>query len=252
MKDNKNCLYCNNKLNSNNIVGYCKKCSRKKVKFCKCGVTILPESKTCKICSIVSGEQHHFYGKTHTNETIIKMKKNHINLSGTRSPFYGKKHSTETKEKNRMAHIGKVHSDKTKAKISKANKDKKCSNQTKVKMSESAKQKPPVSDETKKKMSENRANIFSQNNPRYIDGRSFWIREVKERDNYTCQVCGKNKTCLGFRQLHAHHIKSKKQHPELMYDLDNGITLCNRCHKTYENKPQLLETKRTEYVRKQS
>ena len=45
-----------------------------------------------------------------------------------------------------------------------------------------------------------------------------------KRDNYTCQECGATEN------LQVHHIKAKKFHPELTYDLDNLITLCKKCH----------------------
>lgn len=57
-----------------------------------------------------------------------------------------------------------------------------------------------------------------------------WRRDVFARDNYTCQACGKR----GVR-LEAHHIKEKCNFPELIYDVDNGITLCRECHKKTEN-----------------
>lgn len=52
-----------------------------------------------------------------------------------------------------------------------------------------------------------------------------WVNAVLSRDKATCQKCG----AQGI-ELHAHHIKSFKDHPELRFDLDNGMTLCFRCH----------------------
>lgn len=51
-----------------------------------------------------------------------------------------------------------------------------------------------------------------------------WRRQVYERDDYKCVKCGSKE------KLNAHHILSWKHYPELRYDLDNGITLCEKCH----------------------
>lgn len=50
---------------------------------------------------------------------------------------------------------------------------------------------------------------------------------VLERDNWTCQKCGKNKDV----QLHCHHFEGLKQNPIESADMDNCITLCKKCHK---------------------
>lgn len=53
-----------------------------------------------------------------------------------------------------------------------------------------------------------------------------WRRKVFERDNYTCQECGKKGGLL-----HPHHIKAKSLVPDLIYDVSNSVTLCRECHK---------------------
>ena len=51
-----------------------------------------------------------------------------------------------------------------------------------------------------------------------------WKNAVKNRDGHTCQLCGSQK------DLVAHHIYNYNTHTQLRYALDNGITLCNKCH----------------------
>lgn len=52
-----------------------------------------------------------------------------------------------------------------------------------------------------------------------------WRVSVFERDNYSCVKCFSSAT-----YLHADHIKSWKDFPELRYKVCNGQTLCIDCH----------------------
>jgi len=52
-----------------------------------------------------------------------------------------------------------------------------------------------------------------------------WARQIKERDNYLCQLCDRRGLALN-----SHHINSWDDFIEQRYDLKNGITLCERCH----------------------
>ena len=53
-----------------------------------------------------------------------------------------------------------------------------------------------------------------------------WAVKVKERDGYTCQLCGETDRTI----LEAHHMKHRSKFPELQFDFNNGITLCLKCH----------------------
>lgn len=63
----------------------------------------------------------------------------------------------------------------------------------------------------------------------------LWREAVLERDNHTCQDCGIQSTPEHPVRLEAHHIKDKTDFPELMFDVDNGLTLCKPCHTRTDN-----------------
>lgn len=54
---------------------------------------------------------------------------------------------------------------------------------------------------------------------------------VFERDNWTCQKCGKEEN------LHCHHITGIMLNPLESADVDNCITLCKDCHKFMHTLP---------------
>ena len=57
-----------------------------------------------------------------------------------------------------------------------------------------------------------------------------WKTAVFVRDEYACRHCG-GKCGNGVDvYLHAHHIKRFSEFPELMFDVENGLTLCKCCH----------------------
>ena len=65
-------------------------------------------------------------------------------------------------------------------------------------------------------------------------------REVREkvliRDAGCCRLCLLNN--FGeYRQLEVHHLRKRVDREDLMYDLDNLVTLCNKHHKALEDLP---------------
>ena len=91
------------------------------------------------------------------------------------------------------------------------------------------------SEKTRNKMSESRK---GKNNPCWKGGitsknhiirRSIefrlWREAVFARDNWTCQGCNRRGV-----SLNAHHLKSFAEFPELRFAIDNGQTLCEKCH----------------------
>lgn len=62
-----------------------------------------------------------------------------------------------------------------------------------------------------------------------------WRRSVFSRDNYTCQCCNKKSTKGNPVELQAHHILNWKDNIDFRYDLNNGITLCQKCHMNFHS-----------------
>lgn len=60
--------------------------------------------------------------------------------------------------------------------------------------------------------------------------------KVLERDNYKCVVCGKPAT-----QVHHIHLRSKRR--DLMYEMCNLVSLCDR-HHNHQSKDGLEEVNR--------
>jgi 5-methylcytosine-specific restriction endonuclease McrA len=229
----------------------------------------------------LTGKDHPFFGKKHTEATKQKMREAAF---GDRNPMFGKpspcgmlgKHPTvETREKMRKAHTGMVASDEACANMSKAQLGHPTSDETrdKISVSLSGENSPnfgkPLSVERIKRLSEAR---FGKNNPFYgkhhseetkqmlrgenstnwRGGISFepyslaWTKELKqsirERDGYTCQLCGVKQ---GDEALHVHHIDYDKKNCDPL----NLTALCQSCHSKTTSYREFW-TELFQYVRK--
>lgn len=164
----------------------------------------------------------------------------------------GKKHTKETREKISKANKGKKknypvwnkgkkglykHTEEIRKKISKARMGmrsgmlgKKHSEETKKKMSESQ-----PKGERHYRWNFNREEVRKnlRNDGEYCQ----WVKRIKRRDKQTCKL--KNENCFGYNIVH--HIKNWSDYPELRYEVNNGITLCQAHHPRGKAKEKELE-----------
>lgn len=130
------------------------------------------------------------------------------------SYYYGKHLSKEHREKLSKAHIGNLLSEEAKRKKSESQRGNKCYNW------------------------QGGITPFNQQIRKTYEYRQ-WRSDVFTRDDFTCQECGQ-RGCY----LHSHHIKSfssimqfyeittleEALSCEELWNINNGITLCKRCH----------------------
>lgn len=190
-----------------------------------------------------------------TKEHRLKISKALKGRKQASTGMLGKKHSNKARNKMRLAKKGHKVSLKTKKKISLALKGRMLSQQTKKKIARAQIGNKnnlgrKLSEKTKKKIGDahrgskcyfwkggtTRISLSIRTCKKYIN----WRKDVFERDNYTCQICGKR----GHR-LNAHHIITlscllkkyritnvKKAYKcKQLFDINNGRTLCEECHK---------------------
>jgi hypothetical protein len=192
--------------------------------------------------SINKGEDNPFFGKKHSIDTIEKLRKKNT----------GKKHTEATKRKISISHIGKSHPSPRKGKklseilgtvkameIINMLRENNRGNKYRLGIKHTKEVKEKISRITRLRTPK------GENNPkwkggvsaRYIDifncnGYVAWRKDVFKRDNYTCQKCRDNRG----HNLEAHHkitvkVAFETSRLELIYDVSNGITLCEKCHK---------------------
>jgi len=65
-------------------------------------------------------------------------------------------------------------------------------------------------------------------NIRWCPEYGIWRKKVFERDKYICQECGVKHSREN--PIHSHHIIKFSESIELMFDVNNGVTLCKSCH----------------------
>jgi len=74
-------------------------------------------------------------------------------------------------------------------------------------------------------------NTINRQSPEY----KLWRANVYARDGWICRYCNTKA-----KRIEAHHIKPVRDYPKLALKMNNGITLCKKCHRTINGKEHLL------------
>jgi 5-methylcytosine-specific restriction endonuclease McrA len=260
-KKNKVCLRCACELKkTENYSGFtriCPSCDKEMTYKTTDSVTRANKNKNvCKSCSLI--------GKKPSLQCIEAVK----------AANTGRKLSEAHIELIKKANTGLKRGDETRRKIANALKGRKFSKETLDKMRFSAKNRPKISEETRKKLSElkkgtththseetkkrisemkigkshskeSRKNMKIAQNARFLREPDWtkpftigelrtWGAEAKKRMPQ-CESCGKKE------ELHAHHIKPKCLYPSLALDPDNAMILCKSCHIKHHKKNKIRE-----------
>lgn len=72
-----------------------------------------------------------------------------------------------------------------------------------------------------------------------------WRMSVYKRDKFCCQMPG----CKSKSRLQAHHIRKWSSASMLRFDIENGVTLCKKCHDSISGKEHLYESLFMEIIR---
>lgn len=154
--------------------------------------------------------------------------------------FKRKPHTEKSKRKTSESLKGIKRSEKTKKQMSEVRLGKKFSEEHKRKLSESHKGKK-LTEKTRKLISfkgkgekhwnwKGGVTPINQKIRQSFDYKE-WRMNVFVRDNFECQKCFQERG----KYITAHHIKSFAHYPDLRFDINNGITLCENCHSLTDN-----------------
>lgn len=175
-----------------------------------------------------SGENNPFFGMQHTEESkrmmsesntnpseVIRknIRDNHADFSGENNPFYGRHHTDKSKLKMAISHTG----------------------------INGGINNPMYGIHLCGEKHWNwKGGITSWRKILYSSAAyKNWRNAVFERDDYTCRVCGERGG-----NVESHHILPVRDNKNtlLIFDINNGITLCKRCHReTYGKEYEFVE-----------
>jgi len=145
------------------------------------------------------GKNNHNYGRHWTVSDEYRKRKSEMSI-GINNPMYGRSHTDAAKQK--MSERARERFENLEARIL-------------------------ISCQRLGIERDEWTNFVSEDDDRRYNSIEYkdWRNSVFQRDNYTCQMCG----VIG-EKLNAHHIYKVSIYPELVFEINNGITLCYDCH----------------------
>lgn len=148
-------------------------------------------------------------GKQLSEEHKQSLKDNHWSRNGGTSPFKGRAHNSDSKVILRQKKIDQF-SQYSEEELKE------------MRMKESC---------TKRGIPIEEFNGFSAPEGTRIrqsaEGKA-WTYDILAKANFTCVKCNERGG-----KLHAHHLNGFNLFPELRFDLDNGVCLCESCHDVF-------------------
>lgn len=84
----------------------------------------------------------------------------------------------------------------------------------------------------------NEERVMGRNYPEYTKFKKL----VMKRDNYTCDVCGQ----VG-SDLNVHHLNGYHWDKENRVNINNGVTICEKCHRKFHNNYGYRNNTKKEY-----
>lgn len=202
------------------------------------------------------GSNHPLWGKSRSLEVRAKISvARKGKYAGEKNPMYGKTFSKEHRRKLALAATGRRLSDETRRKISLASRGRTYSKERNARISIALKKRfanpencpmygKKHSEEAKRRMSASLRESFLSGNSNHSRGEDHYNwrggiaedpyaigftealkAEVRQRDGFTCQLCGVPEEELD-RHLVVHHCDADKSN----HALSNLISLCSSCH----------------------
>lgn len=164
-----------------------------------------------------TGENNHWFGKQHSEESIVKMRKSikALDRKGENSPLY-ERYPVQCDQCDKIVYKTKYLIERSKNQFCSVSCHGLWISENLIGESHPS-WNPDISEEDR---------IKGRKYPEYAQ----FVKDVMQRDWYTCDIC----KCKG-KELNVHHLNGYGWDIENRTNPDNGITLCVKCHTNFHS-----------------